>query len=154
MCTNFKSTPQRHVKSPTFWNFLDFVKNLTHQDFFSKFKISCEKKLLLVASMGYLSIKIFTKRFFQNSKIFTSKKNPDSSYFDEVRKISKFGWFDMPLGSTFEIGTQIILSKIDGFLKGWILNITPLKVFYLKVFILPRKLTKWEWRPQTPQSFI
>ena len=33
----------------------------------------------------------------------------------------------MPLGSTFEIGTQIILSKIDGFLKGWILNITPLK---------------------------
>ena len=33
----------------------------------------------------------------------------------------------MPLGSTFEIGTQIILLKIDGFLKGWILNITPLK---------------------------
>ena len=33
----------------------------------------------------------------------------------------------MPLRSTFEIGTQIILSKIDGFLKGWILNITPLK---------------------------
>ena len=35
----------------------------------------------------------------------------------------------MPVGSTFEIGTQIILSKIDGFLKGWILNITPLKGF-------------------------
>ena len=34
----------------------------------------------------------------------------------------------MPLGSTFEIGTQIILLKIDGFLKGWILNITPLNV--------------------------
>ena len=33
----------------------------------------------------------------------------------------------MPLRSTFEIGTQIILLKIDGFLKGWILNITPLK---------------------------
>ena len=66
MCTNFKSTPQGHVKSPTFWNFLDFVKNLTHQDFFSKFKISCEKKLLLVSSMGYLSIKILTKK---NSKI-------------------------------------------------------------------------------------
>ena len=49
--------------------------------------------------------------------------------FDEVQKISKFGWFDMPLGSTFEIGTQIILLKIDGFLKGWILNITPLKDF-------------------------
>ena len=47
--------------------------------------------------------------------------------FDEVQKISKCGWFDMPLRSTFEIGTQIILSKIDGFLKGWILNITPLK---------------------------
>ena len=73
MCTNFKSTPQGHVKSPTFWNFLDFVKNLTHQDFFSKFKISCEKKLLLVSSMGYLSIKILTKKEFQNSKIFTSK---------------------------------------------------------------------------------
>ena len=73
MCTNFKSTPQGHVKSPTFWNFLDFVKNLTHQDFFSKFKISCEKKLLLVSSMGYLSIKILTKKKFQNSKIFTSK---------------------------------------------------------------------------------
>ena len=47
--------------------------------------------------------------------------------FDEVRKISKFGWFDMFLGSTLGIGTKIILSKIDGFLKGWILNITPLK---------------------------
>ena len=35
----------------------------------------------------------------------------------------------MPLGSTFEIGTQIILLKIDGFLKGWILDITPLKAF-------------------------
>ena len=46
--------------------------------------------------------------------------------FDEVQKISKCGWFDMPLRSTFEIGTQIILLKIDGFLKGWILNITPL----------------------------
>ena len=33
----------------------------------------------------------------------------------------------MPLRSTFEIGTQIILLKIDGFLKGWILDITPLK---------------------------
>ena len=33
----------------------------------------------------------------------------------------------MPLRSTFEIGTQIISLKIDGFLKGWILNITPLK---------------------------
>ena len=36
----------------------------------------------------------------------------------------------MPLGSTFENGTQIILSKIDGFLKVWILNITPLKGDY------------------------
>ena len=35
----------------------------------------------------------------------------------------------MPLESTFEIGTQIILSKNDGFLKGWILDITPLKAF-------------------------
>ena len=34
--------------------------------------------------------------------------------FDEVQKISKFGRFDMPLGSTFEIGTQIILLKFDG----------------------------------------
>ena len=48
--------------------------------------------------------------------------------FDEVQKISKCGWFDMPFRSTFEIGTQIILSKIDGFLKGWILNISPLKL--------------------------
>ena len=35
----------------------------------------------------------------------------------------------MPMRSTFEISTQIILLKIDGFLKGWILNITPLKNF-------------------------
>ena len=41
--------------------------------FFSKFKISSEKKLLLVSSIGYLSIKILTKKKFQNSKIFTSK---------------------------------------------------------------------------------
>ena len=34
----------------------------------------------------------------------------------------------MPMRSTFEINTQIILLKIDGFVKGWILNITPLKV--------------------------
>ena len=33
----------------------------------------------------------------------------------------------MPMRSTFEISTQKILLKIDGFLKGWILNITPLK---------------------------
>ena len=37
--------------------------------------------------------------------------------FDEVQKIYKCGWFDMPLMSTFEIGTQIILLKIDGFLQ-------------------------------------
>ena len=49
--------------------------------------------------------------------------------FDKVQKISKFGRFDLPLGRTFEIGTQIILLKIDGFLKGWTLNITPLKPF-------------------------
>ena len=36
--------------------------------------------------------------------------------------------FDMPLGSAFEIGAQIILLKIDGFLKGWISNITHLKL--------------------------
>ena len=57
----------------------------------------------------------------------SSVKNPDASNFYEVQKISKFGQLDMPSGSTFEIGTQIILLKIDGFLKGWILNITPLK---------------------------
>ena len=50
-----------------------------------------------------------------------------SQIFDEVQKISKCGWFDMPMRSTFEINTQILLLKIDGFLKGWILNITPLK---------------------------
>ena len=50
--------------------------------------------------------------------------------FDEVQKISKCGWFDMPFRSTFEIGTQIILLKIDGFFKGWILNITPLKLYH------------------------
>ena len=39
----------------------------------SKFKILFEKKFLLVASMGYLSLKILTEFFFQNSKIFMSK---------------------------------------------------------------------------------
>ena len=34
----------------------------------------------------------------------------------------------MSMRSTFEISTQMVLLKIDGFLKGWILNITPLKV--------------------------
>ena len=48
----------------------------------------------------------------------------------------------MPMRSTFEISTQIILLKIDGFLKGWILNITPLKV-------LQRSPT-----PQTSGPFI
>ena len=45
--------------------------------------------------------------------------------FGEVGKISKFGRFDMPLGSTFEIGTQIIFLKIDGFLKGLDLKYHP-----------------------------
>ena len=39
----------------------------------------------------------------------------------------------IPMRSTFEISTQIILLKIDGFLKGWILNITPLKVSLFKM---------------------
>ena len=60
--------------------------------------------------------------------------------FDEVQKISKCGWFDMPLRSTFEIGTQIILLKIDGFLKGWILNITPLKYLVTYSFVYQNKL--------------
>ena len=41
----------------------------------------------------------------------------------------------MPMRSTFDISTQIILLKIDGFLKGWILNITPLKCL-IYLFIL------------------
>ena len=40
----------------------------------------------------------------------------------------------MPMRSTFEISTQIILLKIDGFLKGWILNITPLNSFVLDFY--------------------
>ena len=51
-------------------------------------------------------------------------------FFDEVQKFSECGQFDMPSRSTFEIGTQIILLKIDGFLKGWILNVTPLKILF------------------------
>ena len=47
---------------------------------------------------------------------------------NEGQKILKFGQFDMTLGSTFGIGKKIIFLKIDRFLKGWILNITPLKV--------------------------
>ena len=62
--------------------------------------------------------------FFSKFKI---EKKIVAGGINQVQKISKFGQFDMPLGSTFEIGTQIILLKIDGFLKGWILNITPLK---------------------------
>ena len=53
--------------------FFGLRQSLTHQKKNSKFKISCEKKLLLVASMGYLSIKLLTSFFFQNSKIFMSK---------------------------------------------------------------------------------
>ena len=35
------------------------------------------------------------------------------------------GWFDTPFGSNFEIGTQIILLKIDGFLQRLILKYHP-----------------------------
>ena len=48
----------------------------------------------------------------------------------------------MPMGSTFEIGTQIILLKIDGFLKGWILNINPLKHYHLQVQANPKKIVQ------------
>ena len=58
---------------PHFEIFWTSSKNWRIRIFFSKFKISCEKKLLLVSSMGYLSIKILTKKKFQNSKIFMSK---------------------------------------------------------------------------------
>ena len=44
-----------------------------------------------------------------------------------------FGPMDMPPGNTFEIGTQIILLQIDGFLRGWILSITPLNYFNLSL---------------------
>ena len=56
----------------------------------------------------------------------------DASNFDEVQSISKFGPIDIPQGSTIEIGTQIILLQIDGFLRGWILNITPLKIRFTR----------------------
>ena len=49
----------------------------------------------------------------------------------------------MPLRSTIEIRTQIILLKIDGFLKGWILNITLLK--YLRTLKLVPLLS---WTPK------
>ena len=65
--------------------------------------------------------------------------------FDEVQKISKCGWFDMPLRSTFEIGTQIILLKIDGFLKGWILNITPLNAFWVPLDVNSVEASSCEW---------
>ena len=73
------------------------------------------------------------------------KNNMMCQIFDKVRKISKFGWFDMPMGSTFEIGTQIILLKIDGFLKGWILNINPLKHYHLQVQANPKKIVQKDW---------
>ena len=38
------------------------------------------------------------------------EKKIDGSNFDKVQKFSKFGPMDMPLGSTFEIGTQIIFT--------------------------------------------
>ena len=50
----------------------------------------------------------------------------DASNFDEVQKISKFGPMDMPPGSTFEIGTQIILLQIDRFLERLDFKISPL----------------------------
>ena len=45
------------------------------------------------------------------------KKSWCVKFLMKSKKISKCGWFDMPLRSTFEIGTQIILLKIDGFLQ-------------------------------------
>ena len=79
--TNLKSTPQVRIWRIKF--------------FFSQFKISCAKKIV-VGGINGLSI------------------NKD---FDEVQQISKFGPMDMPPGSTFEISTQIILLQIDGFLQ-------------------------------------
>ena len=58
-----------------------------------------------------------SNNFFSHEILNFEKKNPDASNFDEVQKFSKFGRFDMPLGSTFEIGTQIKLLKIDEFLQ-------------------------------------
>ena len=55
--------------------------------------------------------------FFSHEILNVEKKILKRQIFDEVQKISKLGRFDMPLGSTSEIGTQIILLKIDGFLQ-------------------------------------
>ena len=58
-----------------------------------------------------------SNNFFSREILNLEKKILIRQIFDEVQKISKCGWFDMSLRSTFEICTQIILLKIDGFLQ-------------------------------------
>ena len=60
----------------------------------------------------------------------------------------------MPLRSTFEIGTQIILLQIDGFLKGWILNITPLKYLVTYSFVYQNKLLSDQKKTLTTSLFF
>ena len=81
LCTNFKSTPQEHVKSPKFWNFLDFIKILTHQDFFFKIQHFMWEKIVAGGINGLsinkdFEVKKFPKfQFFhvKNWNFFTSK---------------------------------------------------------------------------------
>ena len=113
LCTTFKSTPRGHVHGPKFWIFLDFIKEI------SKFKV---RKNSCWSHRWAIYQRFCQKNFFpkfqnfhvKNGSNVKSNKNSkqDASNFDEVQKISKFGPMDMPSGSTFELGTQIILVKL------------------------------------------
>ena len=128
----------------------------------TNFKSTTQGHVKLSKFWNLLDLIDATSKFFTLHEILNfGKKNPDVSNFYKVQNFSKFGWFDMPLGSAFEIGTQIILSKIVGFLKGWILDITPLKdlwstkVMYCcvvkwPVFSLQEGSAKW---PIAPSNF-
>ena len=98
-----KVIPKGMSMGPNFEIFWTSSKFDVSKIFFSKFIISCVKKIVGGGING-LSI------------------NKD---IDEVQNFSKFGPMNMPLqgpgpralGSTFEISTKIILLQIDGFLQ-------------------------------------
>ena len=118
-----------------FWFFFSFHTRSIFDVKILKFRTKFLSKFLLIDSPLMTPATIFS-----HMRFWILKKN--RQMFGKVQKISKFGWLDMPSGSTFKIGTKIILLKIERFLKGWILNINPLKDsmnyihFYHNMFFL------------------
>ena len=70
---------------------------------------------------------------FQNITFWTVKIGPAGSMVGTRAKL--LGPWTSP-GGTLQIGTHIVLLQIDRFLRGWVLDITPLKISLISFVLI------------------